>query len=626
MVTGYGLGAGMGVLRAAYPTAGKIAQFGMAGYGGFKTGERLLTSKDPYKDLLGIGITLPSMLIGYKKGYQLGYGRTEAYLYKLHTYEPGSPQWIRFEQSLKVSRLLHRIESVKQKPLDFTKDIMRMDKQTASQLLNFLKAHPRTTIGGSAASYTQVIGARQPRDIDILVRKWTDFLTGSKKTVGAAKGFFSRIRTPSGKHLIDIHGREMYHPGGYHRFGFISQKPTHTYTYQPIKVIISDLPKKYGTYGLTFKELPKIYLSKDVASYIRGGQFAISKTKWDIFPIPSRTTGVKVLKHELLHQLYPRWGNWAELYIQLAQKKPFYPKIQQIATTWFKTDKILLPIKIKTMKGGEQLFRKGISSVLKETAYRHFKDVPDFITHARSQIISAKSGLFTRWRGIRAEKHLELFIDPSKAPSFGKSYLGSFAQFLKATTKPVTPKITYTMFGYDYMYPKSAYPSYYLPTAISGIMQYPTYKGKSPKGYKPSYFQKYISSFTYGGYPSPDKYGSALLKSFYPITKTRYPSYKPSKYYGKIPSPKALLYLYKPSKAKYITDYKPSKTLLDESSLFPKIKIKGKKLTGIGKGMDFKYLYRQFGIAELNKIMNNVTKQLKLGSAIGNRKKRKRKK
>jgi len=282
MVTGYGLGAGMGVLRAAYPTAGKIAQIGIAGYGGFKTGERLLTSKDPYKDLLGIGITLPSVLVGYRGGYRFGYGRTEAYLYKIHTYQPGSPEWIRFEQSLKIGRLLERVGSIKQKPLDFTKDIMRMDKQTASQLLNFLKAQPKTTIGGSAASYTQVIGARQPRDIDILVRKWSDFLTGDKQTAGAAKGFFSRIRTPSGKHLIDIHGREMYYPGKYHRFGFVSQRPV-----------------KIGDY--------------------------------------------------------------------------------------------------RYFTGGEQLFRKGVASVVKESSYRWFKDFPDFITHARSQIISAKSGLFISW-------------------------------------------------------------------------------------------------------------------------------------------------------------------------------------------------------------------------------------
>jgi len=160
------------------------------------------------------------------------------------------------------------------------------------------------------------------------------------------------------------------------------------------------------------------------------------------------------------------------------------------------------------------------------------------------------------------------------------------------------------MFGYDYLYPKSAYPSYYFPVSIASFIT-PSYQPKKAGRYKPSYFQRYISSFTYGRYPSPDTYGSALLKSFYPTGK-KYPSYKPSKYYGRIPSPKALLYLYKPSKAKYIADYKPSKTPLDESNLFPEMILKGKKLTGIGKGMDFRYLFRQFKTPSLSKLLKGM--------------------
>lgn len=355
LVTGSVMGAGMGALSAAYPTAGRIAQYGLGGYMGISTGASLLTSKEPYKDLLGIAISLPSMLLGYRKGYHFGYGRTEAYLYKIHTYSPGSSEWIRFEKGLKVGRLLERVPSIKKKPLDFAKDIMRMDETQARQFTDFYKTYGGV-IGGSAASYTQVLGARQPRDLDYFMQR---FLLGTEKKVSFAKSILpTRIR---GKHLIDIHGKEMYYWGRYHRFGFVSKRSV-----------------KIGDY--------------------------------------------------------------------------------------------------RYFTAGEQTFRKGVSSVLVETRYRHGlypgfpkagtmkaqKDVFDFVTHANSQILSLQQSIspLSQWKASRAAAALDIFLHPMKAKGFGKTKLGSIDSFFKYTTKQIQPKTLKTPWGYDYLYPKSAYPSY----------------------------------------------------------------------------------------------------------------------------------------------------------------------
>jgi len=96
---------------------------------------------------------------------------------------------------------------------------------------------------------------------------------------------------------------------------------------------------------------------------------------------------------------------------------------------------------IKALRASEQLFRKGITSVLKEERLRHgilpgydfplkgtrpiLKDIYDFVTIARSLITDAYKGrgIFIKGRAIRAERALEIFLHPEKAPSFIKGML-----------------------------------------------------------------------------------------------------------------------------------------------------------------------------------------------------------
>ena len=95
----------------------------------------------------------------------------------------------------------------------------------------------------------------------------------------------------------------------------------------------------------------------------------------------------------------------------------------------------------KTLRASEQLFRKGITSVLKEERLRHgilpgydfplkgtrpvLKDIFDFVTTARSLITDAYTsrGVFVKGRAISAEKALQIFLHPEKAPSYIKGAL-----------------------------------------------------------------------------------------------------------------------------------------------------------------------------------------------------------
>jgi len=134
---------------------------------------------------------------------------------------------------------------------------------------------------------------------------------------------------------------------------------------------------------------------------------------------------------------------------------------------------------LRFMRGGEQLFRKGVSSVMKETKYRLFKDLPDFFTHAKSQIISAKSSNLTRWRGISAERHLGIFTDPSKSATYGKHSYSFMQRFIRSFTKTVPTKPVATPSGIEFYYQKGYYPySYGMPSI--GLLGYQPYE----EGYK----------------------------------------------------------------------------------------------------------------------------------------------
>lgn len=382
-VGGEAVGAGIGALKAVAPTVGKLTEIGLIGYGTATTVkettpriQKALETKN-YGELVSIGTsTFPFIytgIKGYKRGHAFGYGKTEAFLYRLHTYKPGSVKSIRFKTGLKVVNLLKDVKSHIREPIDFTK-IERFTPKTTQKTIEYLEYHPETTIGGSTASYTQIKGARVPQDIDILLRpKFREYLSAFKekyllrrgiegksvrefanirKVIGA-KEFFEEVKTPSGEHLVDIHGEEMYRPGRYHQFGFVSEKP------------------------------------------------------------------IRIEKYRFF-------------------------------------------------RAGEQLARKGISAIKKETAYRHFKDVPDFITHAESLIESLRQKPFGKFRAEKAEKYLEMFKSTYKKPTTLKPYKSyKIEQFFEKYTKPPRKPEVITVGGEPYYtYPKGLTPKGLTPKGL----------------------------------------------------------------------------------------------------------------------------------------------------------------
>lgn len=364
--SGAALGAGFGSLKTILPHAGKIAETlfavetGIIGvkeaYPRFKKNIDDKKFANIISDIVIIGTLGYSGYRGYKTGSIFGQGRTSEYLDRIHTYEPGSVGDIRFKSALKVARRLEVVRSHKMKPLDIARDIARMDARSAARTIEFLRRNPRTTIGGSAASFTQIEGARIPQDIDLL-------LPYNQKNVIAAKQFFKNTKTKIGKHLIDIHGKKFFKPGQHHLFGFRSKTP--------IKI-----------------------------------------------------------------------GNY------------------------------------KFFRAGEQLFRKAVSSVRKETSYRHFKDIPDFITHARSLIKSSKysKNPIVRMKGFSAEKHLSRYLNPIEKINIKSSFNKTIKSFTK---KPFVKRKFYLDVnkrgvGYsEYIDPSKGY---YPTGGIYGFATYSKYK------------------------------------------------------------------------------------------------------------------------------------------------------
>ena len=226
---GVALGAGIGSLKATSIgaktlitvgsktlTVGGAVEKGIVGYGTYQVGKSLI--ENPKSTVAQLAISLPSSVIGYKAGYTFGYGRTEAFVYGRSTYTPGSPEYIRFKETIKLSRKLQYFDTKVGKPLNFTKDIMRLSPDVAKDVTGYLRSTSRTSvIGGSASSYAQTkpsiwfkYRSIKPRDIDLLV-----------KDVGGARSVLG------GKsHVIDIHGYEFGGKGGqYYRFGFVTQSP-----------------------------------------------------------------------------------------------------------------------------------------------------------------------------------------------------------------------------------------------------------------------------------------------------------------------------------------------------------------------------------------------------------------
>ena len=472
--TGIGVGFGGMAIKETAPIVFKA----------FDTGD--------WSDVVSTGgvaaLSLTAGISGYKKGYGTGFGRTESYLYGKAAYKPGSSEYIRFKSALKVARKLEGIKSHKAKPLDIAKDIMRLDTKSAKATIKFLEKHPKTTIGGSAASYTQIEGARSPRDIDLLLKG------GDKEIASAKKWFGSKLlKTKEGQHRIDIHGTEMFKPGRHVEFGFSSKTPR-----------------------------------------------KISGTRY--------------------------------------------------------------------LKPGEQVFRKAISSVKTETQYRRFKDLPDFITHSRSLIKSAKMKLLTKGRGLSAEKHLETFLHPEKHISYGKSdiYTKVFGKPKLTTKQRVIPlsKSGYTpLEQVYYRYPgaKSVFPGYY--GYISKKTSYPAYS---------SYFPSKTP-----GYPS-----YKTLKTTPTILKTpSHPPYKtPKKTVPYAPPPlsetKILFPPYVSPGKTTKQSFKPHRVKKPRWEGYPG---RRKKQKGIPKTTKPEYKFRMFDIGDLF----SSSKKKKMFSSSKKKKKKK---
>ena len=295
-VVGAGVGAGVGAFKATSIgskailgvgsrtlTTGGAVELGIAGYGTYEVG------KSAVKDPLGTGISLvisaPSAILGYKSGYRTGYGRTEAYLYGKNTYKPGSADYIRYREAIKIGRQTQYIKSNYAKPLDFAKDIMRLKPSEATRVMNYFKNTRGTVLGGSAASYTQVRpslwtrfrGSVKPRDVDLLV-----------KDVSQAKSYFGK--TP---HKIDVHGYEFGGKGGrYHRFGFMTQSPKKIGGIKTMRLSEQSFRKGIGGTSLEsgyrwFKDVPDFVMTSEQL-------ISSSKTSWNPF---TRLRGSIASKH-----------------------------------------------------------------------------------------------------------------------------------------------------------------------------------------------------------------------------------------------------------------------------------------------------------------------------------------
>ena len=514
---GAAMGVGIGTVKAALPTIGKITEIGVGvGMGAYAIKETTPRVQQIIKtgdigeatSLIGtLGITGAAGYYGYRTGHTFGYGRTEAYVYRKHTFEPGSPQEIQFKHAIKVARNLESVKSHKIKALDIAKDISRMDQKSAAQVIRYLETHPKTTIGGSAASYTQIEGARVPQDIDLL-------LPGGKKSVIQAKQFFKYTKTAKGEHLIDIHGKEFFKPGMHHRFGFRSKSP--------IK--------------------------------IEGTRF---------------------------------------------------------------------------YRAGEQLFRKGVSSIQKETSYRHFKDIPDFVTHAQSLIKSThlSRNPITRFKGSLAQKHLDIYLNPSKGRL---TKIGRTAgEYIRKYVKPQNIESVYhpiqkTMY---YMYPKSTYPSGITGFTIgTGYTSYTTSKKTTPitisypKNTKPSFqtitipkypinpIKTYQSNKGTRYLPTPDSIYTPSKPQQYP-TSTITPAYNPMKYpKGQTIYPKTREYKL-PSTTVYIKEKKYPKNLTPSTTNMnmPELYLKRKQEKMIEKMfITPRYRFREFKIPTISDVLKGV--------------------
>jgi hypothetical protein len=472
-VTAGTVGAGLGAVSYVAPKVGLAAKIGLGGYGVVKTGQYVapsiksgLSSGD-YGDLIGkgalLGLAVPTAIGVGKIGYKAGYGRTEQFIYGRATYKVGSPEYIRFKETLKVARHLEHLKSKDVKALDLTKDIMRLSPAEASKVTSYLKTDPKAVVGGSAAQYSQVKKSLwfkyrdvKPRDVDLLV-----------KDAGVTKKVLGKRLTGSDHHKVDVHDFSFGGKAGkYLKFGFETKSP--------VKV---------------------------------GSQ--------------------------------------------------------------------------KFMRLGEQVVRKGTSSVMIEKQYRWFKDIPDFKMAAKQLIGSGKKSIspVTRFHAYFAGKHFSRVVKPTLDSSFGRAPSG-VDRVLSGFAKKVYKPGRVVSYGYGY----GGYSSVYVPPFI------PSYKPTVSPGYKPSVAPSYKPTMSPGYSPS---YTPRYTPGYKPSVA---PSYKPTMSPGYSPS-------YTP---RYTPGYKPYKPSIPTYKMFSP---SGGRKTFIDEEksrIKVRYQFRMFDVLDMNKILRGV--------------------
>lgn len=408
----YGVGAGFGALSKIAPTTAKVGGAILGGYAAYSVGEGAYRTYQSGGSLVNYSAMVGSQfaigLPGFKAGYRQIGGRVEQFLYARKTFTKGSVEAQRFKSAIETSRYLHKIKPVKRDPLDF-RSIERLTPKGERAVKSFMEQNTQSVIGGSASAKTQVIGARTPRDIDLLIQSRGGFkgvvkalpealrtrrspfsIANERMTLQAKQYFEGMLKTPEGQHAIDIHGREFYEPGRVLQFGFKSKQPT-----------------------------------------------TISNVRY--------------------------------------------------------------------MRAGEQLFRKGVAGTTLETQYRWFKDIPDFVDIARSQVISGRQSYnpLSRIRAYMGERSLRVFEQ-----SVPKEMLGSTSKAASMKNFIELPASK----GYSSVY---SYPTMKTPVLYTG------------QGYSKQYSKSGGYHQRYGGYPA----SPSFISSYSPFSQTipQFPSSKINK-------------------------------------------------------------------------------------------------
>jgi hypothetical protein len=251
----------------------------------------------------------------------------------------------------------------------------------------------------------------------------------------------------------------------------------------------------------------------------------------------------------------------------------------------------------KYMKSGEQLFRKGIAASTKETEYRWFKDVPDFLDIGNSQVKSGRQSMnpITRFKASVGEKALNVF-----EKNVNKDLLRSTEGIKTSPDKGIKDFIMLSETkGYGGAY-KNPY--------ISGYKS--SYGGSYKNPYRPSYKSSYKNPYkfpyksSYKGssskYPKIPKYVAPYIPSSPKIPSYSPPYHPPPSYKPPSDSPPS----YKPPYYKP-PSYNPPYYNPPSTPVYPPRRGKIIPFYGESEGnvqYATKYKFREFKVGDLFKL------------------------